>query len=299
MSPIAVRQFAGHAVYREQLSGPLRIAHITDQHIGRVTPVATQLAAVEAANAADPDVVVLTGDFVAHSLAFLDQLQQVVERFAAPVVAVLGNHDHWSGPDGVRRALRRAGADVLDNRWTALRVRGEVLQIVGLDDAYTGHADRREALRGLDPRRATLGLSHIAEEADGLWAHGVPLVLAGHTHGGQVATMGLPRWTIGALAGHRYVHGLYGDRRGQGAVYVGAGVGSAVLPLRWGDRARPEVAVFELAAQAAVVDDHAEQPALPGRKPSDETRRRRHLAAHRKAWRRARTTPPHWDRDAG
>lgn len=296
MAPIAVRQFAGNEVYRRQLSAPVRIAHITDQHVGRVTPLSVQMAAVEAANAADPDIVVLTGDFVAHSLSFLDQLRHVVEAFTAPVFAVLGNHDHWSGPDGVRRALRRAGAEVLDNRWTSVRVRGEVLQVVGLDDAYTGHADRREALKGLDPRRATLGLSHIAEEADGLWAKGVPLVLSGHTHGGQVATMGLPRWTVGALAGHRYVHGLYGDRRGKGAVYVGAGVGSSVMPLRWGTRAMREVAVFELGAEPdAVEDHHLEQVALPGRKPSAETRRRRHLAAHRKAWRRAHTTPAHFD----
>ena len=63
----------GPATYRDQIAH-LRIAHLTDQHVGRITPVEVQLAAVEMTNAEKPDLVLLTGDFVCHSQLYLDQL---------------------------------------------------------------------------------------------------------------------------------------------------------------------------------------------------------------------------------
>jgi len=279
-STIAVRRFAGPASYRERLEG-LRIVHLTDLHVGRVTPVAVQEAAVDLANAERPDLVVITGDFVCHSQKYLDELTALMKRFTAPVMGVLGNHDYWSGADEVRRALRKGGVEVLDNAHTVVTLRHQRLQVVGLDDAYTGHADREKALKGLRDDLPTLGLSHIAEEADRLWPRGVPFVLAGHTHAGQITLARLHELAIGRLAGHKYVHGLYGSRKGApgvGAVYVGAGIGAAVMPLRIGERGRREVTVFELGAEPGTLDEHhAEQAPLPGRAPSPE------LTAKRKA----------------
>lgn len=232
-----------------------------------------QHAAVDLANAQEPDLVVLTGDFVCHSQLYLDALTETVSRLQAPVVCTLGNHDYWSGADEVRWALRRAGAEVLDNRNTTITIRHQRLQVVGLDDAYTGHAKWQPAVKGLRKDLPTIGLSHIAEEADRLWHHGVPLVFSGHTHAGQFTLARFHELSVGRLVGHRYVHGLYGSRNGtphaKGAVYVGAGVGAAVMPLRIGKRARREVTVFELGHEPGTFEeDHAEQAALPGRKPS-------------------------------
>jgi predicted MPP superfamily phosphohydrolase len=287
---IQLRRFAGPRAYRNQLSH-LRIAHLTDLHVGRITPFAVQTAAVDRTNAERPDLVVLTGDFVCHSQLYLDQLVEVVQGFKAPTIAVLGNHDHWSGADEVVAALRRAGVEVLRNRNTTIEVAHQRSQVVGLDDAYTGHARPEEATKGLRSDLPILGLSHIAEEADGLWRRGVPLVLAGHTHGGQVTLARLHELALGKIGGHRYVHGLYGSRGhhatggahggvdghrgggagavGTGAVYVGAGIGAAVMPLRIGDRGRREVTIFELGAEPGSFEEHhAEQQAMPGRKPS-------------------------------
>ncbi|HEX2660534.1 MAG TPA: metallophosphoesterase, partial [Polyangia bacterium] len=161
---IQLRRFAGPRAYREQMS-KLRIAHLTDLHVGRITPLAIQRAAVEMANGEEPDLVVLTGDFVCHSLAYLDQLAEVVSGFKAPTIAVLGNHDYWSGADEVAATLRRAGVEVLRNRHTTIEVAHQRLQVVGVDDAYTGHARMEEAVKGLRTDLPTLGLSHIAEEA--------------------------------------------------------------------------------------------------------------------------------------
>lgn len=268
MPDIALRRFAGGAAYAA-LDRPLRIAHLTDLHFGRLTPLSTQLAAVAMVNAEQPDLVVLTGDFVCRSLRYLEPLTAVLSQLEAPALAVLGNHDHYCGAAAVRGALEDAGIAVLENAWTTL---GD-LQVVGLDDAHTGHADVARACRGLDTRRPTLALSHIAEEADALIGRGVPLTLSGHTHGGILAVGGLNRLGLGLLAGHRYVHGLYGDRSGAGAVYVSAGIGASVVPLRVGDRARPEVAIFMLGAARSADEHHAEQQPTPGRSLSGWLRR--------------------------
>src|SRR5690554_1300546 len=287
----AVRSFAGPIRYA-QMMDPIRVAHLTDQHFGRVTPMSIQRRAIDLANQGRPDIVVLTGDFVCHSQLYLDALVEELSRIEAPAFAVLGNHDHWSGASEVRRALRQAGVEILDNVHTTITVRHQQLQVLGLDDAYTGHADREKALRGLRSNIPTLGLSHIAEQADALWARGIPLVLAGHTHAGQITLAKMHEMLIGRMVGHRYVHGLYGDRKAlapQGSVYVAAGIGAAVMPVRLGERAKREVAFFDLGVEPGdVPEHHAAQDAFPGRKPSDVRKKKRALAVMKKQLKRER-----------
>ena len=294
LAGIHLRRFAGPSAYVGPLEH-LRVAHLTDLHVGRITPMRVQYAAVELANAHSPDLVVITGDFVCHSTKYLDELTDILSRFSAPVLCVMGNHDYWSGADEVRWALRRAGAEILDNTSTVLSFGHQKLQVVGLDDAYTGHANRERAVKGLLAGLPTLGLSHIAEEADGLWRHGVPLVLAGHTHAGQVTVARLHEIAIGKIAGHKYVHGMYGTRRGgepdAGAVYVGAGIGAAVIPFRVGERGRREVTIFELGHQpGSFAEHHDDQDGLPGRKPSPKKQWQRAAAVVRKEQARASRT---------
>jgi uncharacterized protein len=278
MGRIALRRFAGPEAYVGRMS-PLRIAHMTDLHVGRVTPFEVQCEARALVNAQNPDLVLITGDFVCHSQLYLDQLTELMSGVNAPVVAVLGNHDYWAGADEVAAALRRAGVEVLRNQNTVLNVRGQAIQLVGLDDAYTGHARRDKAVAGLRRNLPTLALSHIAEEADFLWPHGIPLVLAGHTHGGQITLARLHEITLGKIGGHKYVHGLYGSRHvndNAGAVYVGAGIGAAVMPLRMGERGRREVTIFELGIPPGDFDEHhATQSPLAGRAVTDAKLRRR------------------------
>ncbi len=286
-----IRRFAGPECFMEHLEG-LRVAHLTDLHVGRVTPMAVQYDAVSMTNAGSPDVVVISGDFVCHSQVYLDDLTEVIGKIDAPVFAVLGNHDYWAGAEPVRKALRRGGAEVLDNANTTFEVGHQRVQIVGLDDAYTGHADRQKAVKGLRSDLPVIGLSHIGEEADGLWDAGVPLVFSGHTHAGQITVARLHELSVGKLAGHKYVHGLYGSRGAsdpKGAVYVGAGVGAAVVPLRLGERAKREVAFFELGEQPGAFDEHhQEQEAHRGRVPSTKKKKKRANAVVKKRERRER-----------
>ncbi len=265
-SKFSVRHFAGTSSHVESLS-QLRVAHLTDLHVGRVTPIKVHHEAARRTNELKPDLVVITGDFVCHSHKYLEQLEDVIKKIEAPIIAVLGNHDHWSGAGEVVKAVERGGAEFLSNAHTTITIRGQRLQVVGVDDAYTGHADSEQATKGLRPDLPTLGLSHIGEEAEQLWERGVPLVLSGHTHAGQITVARLHEIAVGRIARHRYIHGLYGSRSKDMSVYVGAGVGAAVMPLRLGRRSQREITVFELGAEpASINEDHTEQkpyPAVP------------------------------------
>jgi len=290
---IRVRRFAGPAAYAGAME-PIRIAHLTDQHVGRITPFAIQREAVELTNAEHPDLVVITGDFVCHSQTYLDQLIELVRAFRAPVVGVLGNHDYWAGADEVAAALRRGGVEVLRNDNTVITIRRQRLQIVGLDDAYTGHAHIEKAVAGLRRDLPVLALSHIAEEADQLWKCGIPLVLAGHTHGGQITVARLNEIALGKIGGHKYVHGLYGTRQPRrgavvtGAVYVGAGIGASVMPIRIGERGKREITLFEFGLRPGEFEEpDREQTPLAGRAPSPAKMRRRALKVIRRRSRRS------------
>ena len=232
-----VRRFAGPEIYARTMA-PVRIAHVTDQHVGRVTPFAIQREAQTLVNAEKPDLVLVTGDFVCHSQRYLDQLTYLMEGFAAPVVAVLGNHDYWAGADEVCLALKRAGVEVLRNQNTTITVRGQRLQLVGVDDAYTGHARCDRAVAGLRRDLPSLALSHIAEEADRLWSYGIPLVLSGHTHGGQIAPFGLLVSLVQPA-----VKGLH--RFGDTWLYVSRGTGTWGPPMRLGNPAEITLVTLE------------------------------------------------------
>ncbi|MDF1565036.1 MAG: metallophosphoesterase [Deltaproteobacteria bacterium] len=264
------RRFAGCQSHADLLEQPLRVVQLTDLHVGRITPEEVQWTAVDLANDAAPDLVCLTGDYVAHSQVYLSLLEELVRRIEAPVLAVMGNHDHWAGVGEVRGALQRGGAEVLGNACTVLELKGQRLQVLGLDDAYTAHAQPDRALRQLQPGLPTLGLSHVPEAAEALWRGGVPLVLSGHTHAGQVTVARLHELALGRFAGHRYVHGLYGSRTGkEGAVYVSAGIGASVMPLRVGQAGQREITIFELGLPpASIPEPLTEREPLKGKRPS-------------------------------
>ncbi|MFZ5480138.1 MAG: metallophosphoesterase [Myxococcota bacterium] len=218
---------------------PLRLAHLTDLHAGIVTPARLLHDAVDLANDSDPDLVVLTGDYVARSLNHLDTLVGALERLRTQAIAVLGNHDHWCGAPAVREALEQAGVKVLENAHWDL---GDVA-LVGLDDGVTGHADVDRATHGMGDKPA-VALSHDPACAPALWDRGAAVVMSGHTHAGQGVSP-----AIWSALGVKFLHGLYGEPGAQ--LYVSAGVGSAVVPWRAG-KGRREVAVLEVAGEKPV-----------------------------------------------
>jgi predicted MPP superfamily phosphohydrolase len=235
----------------------LRVAQLSDLHFGARTPLPLIRAALAEANRFQPDLVVLTGDFLTRRREDVLVLRDHVGGLAAPTVAVLGNHDVWVDPAGAAAALRGRGYEVLENAWTKVRLRGAPLAIVGIGDHLTRRDDVRAALRGLPAGGATpLVLAHGPRTAEKLAALSRPaLCLSGHTHGGQV---NLPIVTKLLLASIRepYARGLY--HLGHVQLYVNRGVGMSGISLRL--NSPPEVTLATLrrlepgpAAQATVL----------------------------------------------
>jgi predicted MPP superfamily phosphohydrolase len=220
----------------------LRVAQLSDLHVGERTPAERIRAAVEEANRFAPDLVVLTGDYLSRSRAGVGLMREQLGGLRAPTVAVLGNHDHWVDPAGAAGALEGHGYAVLRNQHTVLSLRGAPLAVVGIDDLLTRHADPARALSGVRPG-SRLVLAHGPKTADLLRGAGEPLlVLSGHTHGGQVAVPILTPLLVQLMLRETYLRGLY--RVGLVQLYVNRGVGNSALRVRI--NAEPEVTLATL-----------------------------------------------------
>lgn len=212
----------------------VRAVLISDLHIGTAAMDSARLdRIVDQINALNPDIVLLAGDYIfghdpqgAKTLG--EGLVAPLSKLHPPlgVVAVLGNHDHWTGPDEVRSLLARARITVLENDVTA---RGP-LAIGGVGDRFSGHDDITATMAKLRPfAGARIVLTHSPDIAPELPAD-VKLLLAGHTHCGQFV---LPFWgpvSDVSRYGARYRCGVRVEP-GR-AVVVTAGLGTSGPPLR-------------------------------------------------------------------
>lgn len=182
----------------------LRLVHFSDPHVGPRMPASTVERAVETAIGLEPDLVVLTGDYIHDGTRDIDRAASLVEPLvrAARIgaVGVLGNHDWWGNGPAVRIAMRKVGVAMVDNTRVWLGEdrllhrqppEGEALALVGLGDMSEHMVDHATAFAGLHPRTPRLVLAHQPDTAEipELRDAGAPrmdLMLCGHTHGGQV-----------------------------------------------------------------------------------------------------------------
>ena len=221
----------------------LRIAQISDVHVGKATSSARIRGAVEAVNIGEPDVVFLTGDYVTHSAVPVRRIPELLRGIEAPTYCVLGNHDHRVAPQAVRRALSSLGYTVLQNEHRSVELRGAPVTLIGIDDGVTRRDDVRAAFAGAPARSTRLVLAHAPTTANKLPKDQDLVQFSGHTHGGQFVVPGVTR-AIFELAGQPYVRGLYRVRGNQLYVNRGLGFGAGGPLLRLGSH--PEVAFFTL-----------------------------------------------------
>jgi predicted MPP superfamily phosphohydrolase len=221
----------------------VRIAHLTDLHVGMLTPAAKILSAIEMAQAAKPDLLLMTGDFVCYSPKFVGRLAEITRSVHVPAYAVLGNHDYWTDGTGVRRGLERNGVGVLRNGHSEITLHRTSLSVVGIDDVITGHADHKRAFSGVRKHGSRIVLTHVPNMADRAADYGHGLILAGHTHGGHIKLGSLTE-KIAARFGSRYLAGFY--KVHGSLLYVNCGIGSSSVPIRAG--APSECAIFTLRA---------------------------------------------------
>lgn len=233
--------------YRLALPGlerPLRLVHLTDIHGSQWDmPEARIARIVGQVNGLQPDLVVITGDFhsskIINPRMRLEESLRPLQGLKAPlgVWNVPGNHDQ---PYWIRRVMKNLGLNLLAGNLVDV---GPV-QIVGSDDLVMG----RDAVMGFQraaaqagPGKPVIALVHEPWLWNLLPAN-VDLLLAGHTHGGQIKIFGLPRFDTFY---DRHRRGLFRNRHGQ-VLIVSAGIGTTYVPLRIG--VPPEIVVVELQA---------------------------------------------------
>lgn len=212
----------------------VRIALLSDIHVAGPDMPPDRLERIAAqVNALKPDIVLIAGDLVSDKMLATrvytpEEIVAPLGKLDAPlgVFAVPGNHDHWFDMPGLTAELDRRGIVLLANQ---ARAAGPLV-IGGLDDDYTGRADLAKTLAAMEPLQgARLLLSHSPDPFPDV-PNSVPLVLAGHTHCGQI---GYPWGGSPATMsdyGQRYACGRV-DEHGK-SLFVGAGLGTSVLPVR-------------------------------------------------------------------
>lgn len=221
-----------------------RVAFLSDVHHGPYVPRSYVRHVVATANALDPDLVLLGGDYSHHGTRFVAPAHEELGNLRAPMgrFAVLGNHDHWDGLAESIAGLRASGISLLRNAGAWVEKGGDRIRIGGVGDLWCDTQDVDGALGDATGRDAAILLSHNPDLAETLRDRRVGLILSGHTHGGQVVLpfFGAPR--VPSRYGQKYLNGLV-----QGPacrVFVSRGAGTITPPVRL--FCRPEVVLLTL-----------------------------------------------------
>lgn len=223
----------------------IKIIQISDLHLHEIGDKEKYvLKAIEELN---PDLVVITGDLIDDSknadklYSFLRNISQVVKK----VYIVLGNWDYWSTVDlnDYVQNLENLGAIVLINSNDLVMKDKFCINIVGVDDPYTGRADLEKALMGIKPTCYTILLAHSPQIIDEAVEKNVDLILTGHTHGGQVVIPFYgPLFLPLEKKYRKYSSGLF--KVGNSTLYVNRGLGTSIIPVRL--FCRPEITLIEI-----------------------------------------------------
>jgi hypothetical protein len=218
----------------------LRIGHVSDFHLGELMPLDRALEVLDMLAGQEPDLVACTGDVVDLHFDGAGPLLEALGKIDAPLgsALVLGNHDELHCADILSHMAVEAGLVVLRNDAVQFARNGRRLVLAGIEWARTAERCAR-FVHVAGGEAAHLLLAHNPRAFHAAAACGIPLTLAGHTHGGQLALKNRPAANLAAA--HRHTAGVY--QRGHSRLYVTSGVG-AWFPLRL--NCPPEIAILTI-----------------------------------------------------
>ncbi len=235
-----------------------RIAQLSDIHMGPFTTGDYIRRCVAITNGLKPDLIALTGDYIAWDPGLERSVVSVLASLRAPhgVFGCLGNHEEESETEAYVSGLFTAqGVRILRQERTPIRLDGDELNLIGIDcprtqserdeeEEYRRDVNRRLHQQLVIPGTVNILLSHepnvfVFDRAADL---GIDLILAGHSHGGQLALEFVHRGLNLSHMFYRYTSGWYEQRSTK--LYVNRGIGTTGFPIRLG--ARPEITVLEL-----------------------------------------------------
>lgn len=222
----------------------LRIAVLSDIHVGASFINDKKLhTIVERTNERQPELIVILGDYMTREHIDPAAFGAILKDFSAPLgtYSVLGNHDTWYSVDRVRNGLEHNGIKVLENEVQQINARGSSLWLVGLADLWTRPQWIKETVAKVPEGQPMIALTHNPDIFPAL-PQRVPLLLAGHTHGGQVRFPLIGTVVESSRYGDRYVRGHVVENNHH--LFVTTGIGTSIMPVRFG--VTPEIVLLTL-----------------------------------------------------
>ena len=243
----------------------LKIVAISDIHGGSNAATEAKIRqVVTAANAQDPDIVVLLGDYVSNNSdhsKILMPMSTVAANLAGlrakyGVFAVLGNHDAWYSDSNVAAELTNLGYTVLQNQAKVIEKDGQRFTILGLKDHMKAvnwqefSNENKQALENIGDTVNVIAIEHSPDvlpmiTGDLAISPNLKLIIAGHTHGGQIWLPIIGSPVVPSSYGQKYAYGHIQDRGVD--MFVTTGIGTSVLPFRF--LVPPEIAVLTIISE--------------------------------------------------
>ncbi|MBI5492524.1 MAG: metallophosphoesterase [Deltaproteobacteria bacterium] len=227
------------------------ICQITDVHHSRVIRLNYINKVIETANSLKPDLTVLTGDYIDQKKRYMEPAIKALSGLKAGygVLSILGNHDYFPGRAYTEGVIASHGIPLLKNSHAIIERKGSSICVAGVADYIEDRPDASGALKGVDPLTPRILLSHHPDYSEELpEGERVDLVLAGHTHGGQVRLPFGIAPIVPSNYGQKYSGGLVRLARGT-QVYVSRGIGISMIPVRF--NCPPELTLIRLRPENA------------------------------------------------
>ena len=227
----------------------LRVAVLSDIHVDDWFVDTKRLRLiVERTNQLQPEIVVILGDYMAGDGWVTSRVEPeifaaVLRDLKAPlgVYSVLGNHDWWYDGERVRRALEQNGIKVLEDDAWEVNARGTSLWLVGLSDLWTRRPKIDDTISEVPEGQPMIALTHNPDIFPRL-PERTPLLVAGHTHGGQVRFPFIGSVVQSSRLGDRYTRGHIFENNHH--LFVTTGIGTSIIPVRFG--VPPEIVLLTL-----------------------------------------------------
>jgi uncharacterized protein len=225
----------------------MKILQFSDLHLGYYFSLQHLSQIVSKINAANPDIVLFTGDLIDNYQTYTDTpfVASILKNIQAPFgkFAIYGNHDHGGyGTEYYDHIMRESGFELLQNREKRIRLLdNSEISIFGLDDILLGKPRINETLRHAQQNIYTIVLVHEPDIASQIATYPIDLQLSGHSHGGQVQIPFLGAIITPSLA-KQYIEGFYKIQ--DLTLYVNRGLGRTRVPFRF--MSKPEITLFTL-----------------------------------------------------
>ena len=223
----------------------IKIIQLSDLHLHSINSALEQLA--KKINQLKPNLIAITGDAIdeAENLHLLDEFLSLIDKEISKV-AILGNWEYWGEVDlnRLREVYEKHNCKLLVNESKQFQFKEKTLSVIGIDDFVGGYASYKLATDNFVKSDYNIVLNHCPKYSEQIVERcqrdNISFILSGHTHGGQIRLFNyVPFLPQGS---GNYVKGWYKELNPP--MYVSKGIGTSVLPVRFGSRA--EIAIFNL-----------------------------------------------------